>query len=110
MCLNYLIVCYGNGLISIHDSSDGKKLVDITGHARWINCMDVYRDKFVTAGEDCFIRLWQITEVNHQIKVMPLHSEQLTDCFISGVQFNKKNENICVTCYDNNDIVFYKMK
>ena len=48
--------------------------------------------------------------LNHQIKVMPLHSEQLTDCFISGVQFNKKNEDICVTCYDNNDIVFYKMK
>ena len=67
--MNYLVVCFGNGLISIYDINSGKKLVNITGHARWINCISTYKDKFVTAGEDCFIRLWQITEVNHQIKV-----------------------------------------
>lgn len=34
VCKNYLIACYGNGLISIFEIDTGKKLVDITGHAR----------------------------------------------------------------------------
>lgn len=95
-------------MISVYDTDTGRKLADITAHARWITCMDSFQDKFVTAGEDCFLRLWQITEVNHQIKVMPIHSEHLVDCFITGVVFNKKTSDICVACYDSNDILIYK--
>jgi WD40 repeat protein len=110
VCKNYLIACYGNGLISIFEIDTGKKLVDITGHARWINCMDVMGDKFVTGSEDCFLKLWQITEINHQIKVLPVHSERCVDSLITGVQFNRKNEDICVTCYDSNDILIFKQQ
>ena len=39
---------------------------------------------------------------------MPIHSEHLVDCFITGVVFNKKTSDICVACYDSNDILIYK--
>lgn len=107
---NYLIACYGNGLVSILNIDTGSKLADITAHARWINCLDVFGNKFITAGEDCYLRVWELTEINNQMKVIPVHSEHVVDCFITGVQFNKKTEEICVTCYDNNDIIIYRMQ
>lgn len=104
---NFLIACYGNGLISIYDiETDGKKLIDISGHARWINCLDISKDYFVTAGEDSFFRVWQIDGVNGRLKVNMIHAELIVDSQISGVRFNGP-EQICVSCFDKNEIFIY---
>ncbi len=44
--------------------------MDIAAHARWINCLDFKQDKLVSAGEDCFIRIWEVNEINGKLKVI----------------------------------------
>jgi len=103
-----LIACYGNGLISIYDiENDGQKLIDISAHARWISCLDVSRDYFVTVSEDSFFRVWQIGCVNGRLKVNIIHAELVVDSQITGVQFNNGPEQICLSCYDKNEIFVY---
>jgi hypothetical protein len=70
----------------------------------------VYRDQFITVGEDCFLKIWQLTEINQQMKIVPIHSERIVDYFITGVKINKKNNDICAVAYDNSEIFIYKTK
>lgn len=105
---NYLISGYGNGLVSIFNIDDGgKKLVDISAHARWIHCLDVAENAFVTAGEDCHFRVWELGEVNGRLRVNALHSELMPDTQITGISFNKGTDQICASIFDCNEILVY---
>lgn len=103
----YLIAGYGNGLISIYDTEYGKKLVDISGHARWIHCLDISGDMLVTAGEDSYFRVWELCEVNGRVKVHALHSELISDSQMAGINFNLGSDQICISSFDSNQILVY---
>lgn len=103
-----LIVGYGNGLVSIFDVETGKKLVDISAHARWIHCLSVTgTGTFVTAGADSFFRVWELNEVNGKLKVNAMHSELIADTQMCGIIFNYGTEHICIACFDSSEILIY---
>ena len=45
------------------------KSLTICAHARYITSIDIMGDKLVSAGEDCFFRVWEFSEVNGKLKV-----------------------------------------
>lgn len=103
-----LIASYGNGLVSIFNIEDGKKLIDISAHARWIHCLNVTgTGQFVTAGEDCFFRVWELNEINGRLKVTHLFSQLVPDTQICGIGFNYGSEQICVSHFDSSEIMVF---
>lgn len=48
------------------------KSLTICAHARYITSLDIMGDKLVSAGEDCYFRVWEFSEVNGKIKVFKI--------------------------------------
>ncbi len=82
-------------------------MADISAHARWIHCIDVAEDKFVTASQDGFFRVFELAEISGRLKVNALHSELIPDTLICGIKFSNGTEQICVSSFDNNEIIVY---
>ena len=66
---NYLFCGMETGVVTMFETTEGVKVIDIRAHARWINSLDVRDNKLVSAGEDCFFRVWELTEINGKLKV-----------------------------------------
>ena len=90
---NNLICAYSNGKISLFDLENSNflfffsnfktkkayfnqfkeaKSLTICAHARYITSLDIMGDKLVSAGEDCYFRVWEFSEVNGKIKVFKI--------------------------------------
>lgn len=66
----YLLSAFGNGTISIYNLKKGKKMIDIAAHARWIHSISVKNNLLASVSEDCYLRIWQLNEINNQFEVL----------------------------------------
>jgi WD40 repeat protein len=107
---NYLICGYSNGLISIINLLNGKKIIDINGHGRWINSIDVKDDKIISISQDNYLRIWQLNEINGRFKVNLFQVEHFEDLHLLAVKFRRKSNTFCLTCFETNEIFIYKLK
>jgi len=96
---NFLLCAYSNGVITVFDLIQGqinwffqklkrikvlfvsliflgRKVIEIRAHAKWINSIDIRDDRFVSAGEDCMFKVWQLSEMNGKIKVIFLFTKK----------------------------------
>jgi WD40 repeat protein len=108
----YLINSYLNGEVRIYKKaelslqsksapSESFALVSKLGaHIRMINCMLTYKNYFITAGDDCFINIWNF---NKDEKISLHSSYELKDKLPVGIALNIKENGIeLISCtYDN---------
>lgn len=107
---NKSLICgYSTGQISIFDLVNKTKVCTIFAHARYINSLDVMGDRLVSAGEDGFIRIWELTEVNGRLKITDSYSERIPDSQICAAHFFKGNKQICVSLYEHTEVVMFKV-
>ncbi len=66
---DYLVAGFGNGTISIYQIKQGKKIIDIAAHGRWIHAISVKNNFLASVSEDCYLRIWQLNEINNQFEV-----------------------------------------
>jgi hypothetical protein len=48
---------------------DGRRFIEIAAHARWINSLDIHKNTLLSAGEDCFFRVWEFSDINGKTRV-----------------------------------------
>lgn len=101
----YLINCFLNGEVRIYKNakpaaSDKLTLVSILGaHIRIITSLAIYKNYFMTAGEDCFVNIWKLDE-DENISLQSSH--ELKDRIPVGVVLNVKSDgtDVIACCYD----------
>lgn len=96
-------------MISMFEVNHGVKVIDMCAHARWINSLDVKNDRLVSCSEDCFFRVWDLTEINGKLKLNCAHSERVADSMMCAAHFNAKSDDICVSVFEESEILLYKM-
>ena len=61
--LPMFIVAYASGVVRLFLCETGQKVCEIGAHSRQINALVTHptRTVFVTAGDDTFVNVWEIT-------------------------------------------------
>jgi WD40 repeat protein len=106
----YLLNAYLNGEIRIYktnmsSSPDKFFLISILGaHIRMITALTIYKNYFITAGDDCYVNIWKLDK-NENVTLESSH--ELPDRMPIGVQINHKSESfdLLVGCYDNTELI-----
>lgn len=103
-----LICAYGNGIVSVHDSTTGNKTADVAAHSRFIHAIDFHPtlNVFATVSEDTKLHLWEINTANST--VMMLRSTVVKDSLLCGVQFCGEGfSNVAVSAYDVSHVLVF---
>ncbi|KAL8572681.1 hypothetical protein ACOMHN_049810 [Nucella lapillus] len=104
-----VVAGYGSGHMRVFNAASGKIGAEVTAHARAINGVDVAPDKglVLTVSDDSFMRIWKVTPGNApQLEYQ--HSENVADLQLVGGKFvDPQGRALCLTGYDNNEIIFY---
>lgn len=109
----YLINCFLNGEVRIYkntklSSSDKLVLVSVLGaHIRLITSLAIYKNYFITAGDDCFVNIWKLDD-EENISLQSSH--ELKDRMPVGVAFNVNTDatDVIACCYDNTYLAVIK--
>lgn len=98
------IVGYASGTVKLFLSESGQLVCEIGAHSRQVNalCAHPTRTVFVTAGDDTFVNLWEITgsTIEH-LDINLLTSSIVNDYQVCGVTFGQENyRSIVASVYD----------
>lgn len=99
---------YGSGHLRVFSMSKGLLLAEVAAHAKWINAVDVAKSSglLLSAGEDCFVRVWQLSPNHPQIEHR--HNEYIANQQLQGAQFiSPQGKAFGCTAYDSTEILFY---
>eukprot|EP00657_Telonema_sp_P-1_P008421 TRINITY_DN29565_c0_g1_i1.p1 TRINITY_DN29565_c0_g1~~TRINITY_DN29565_c0_g1_i1.p1 ORF type:complete len:151 (+),score=41.00 TRINITY_DN29565_c0_g1_i1:95-547(+) len=98
------------GCIRVLNRETGIVVVEIGGHSRVINALDVHptKDMFVTVSEDTYVNVWSLpSETNHQ-EIGLLLNAQIDSQQLCGVQFCCADQSsIMVSAYDSTQLVLF---
>ncbi|KAL5470792.1 hypothetical protein EMCRGX_G028811 [Ephydatia muelleri] len=105
---NMLIGGFGNGKICIYNSENGRAMVEILAHGRWINSLDVSENgMLLSVAEDCVASVWSLPR-KEDPKVHLVFSVTMTDHILCGGKFcDPQAKQFAITAYDVNDIMSF---
>lgn len=95
-------------MISVFNLQNGNKQADVTAHGRWINAISVKDNVLASCGDDCYVRLWNLGEINGKFDIKHVQSEHVPDSQVTGVCFLNSPDRFCVVSYDFNEMSFYE--
>ena len=98
------VVGHASGLVKLYLCESGQLVCEIGAHSRQVNaiCCHPTRTAFVTAGDDTFVNLWEITgSSNGRLDVNILTSSIVNDYQVVGLAFGQENHrSLVASVYD----------
>ena len=88
--LPIFIVAYASGRVKLVLCDSGKLVCEIGAHSRQINAIRAHptRSAFVTAGDDTFVNLWEVSGASlDKLDVSLLTSSIVNDYQVCGLAF-----------------------
>jgi WD40 repeat protein len=95
-------------MISVFNLQNGNKLADLNAHGRWINAISVKDNTLASCSDDCYVRLWNLGEINGKFDIKHVQSEHIPDAQVTGVSFLNSADKFCAVSYDFNEILFHE--
>ncbi|XP_045131912.1 WD repeat-containing protein 54-like [Portunus trituberculatus] len=99
-----------SGHLKIFNMLNGRILAEVCAHARCITGLDVARDSgmVVTAGEDSFMRVWQLHPSRPDHPIEHVHSAVEENAALCGVAFTDDlGSGYIVASYDSKELICY---
>ena len=98
------LVGYASGTVKLFLCETGQLICEIGAHSRQVNalCAHLSRTVFVTAGDDTFVNVWEITGSSiDRLDINLLTSSIVNDYQVVGLAFGQENQRSMVaSVYD----------
>lgn len=101
MTQELVIASYCTGHLRFFNVDTGNITIEISAHCRCINAIDLKGNKLVSIGEDTFLNVWKLPDMDSKSSsaVSLMYSHQVTDHLLTGVTF-LSNGHIVTSTYE----------
>ncbi|KAH9488357.1 WD repeat-containing protein 54 [Bulinus truncatus] len=100
---------YASGHLRVYNANTGVIGAEVAAHARAVNAIDISKENgmVLSVSDDTFLKIWQLRPLNAP-QIEYRSAESVIDLQLVGGRFvDDQGRVLCVTGYDNSDIIFF---
>eukprot|EP01012_Entosiphon_sulcatum_P003483 TRINITY_DN11119_c0_g1_i1.p1 TRINITY_DN11119_c0_g1~~TRINITY_DN11119_c0_g1_i1.p1 ORF type:complete len:310 (+),score=47.35 TRINITY_DN11119_c0_g1_i1:879-1808(+) len=105
----FIVAGFGSGKLVVFDPSNGRRVVEIAAHCRWINAIDFCPQKntLASVGEDMLLQLWKMPTPEDKKVALKAH-RFVKDALLTGVKFSADGAKVATVAYDTEKIFLFE--